>query len=108
MYIIIWTIWAIPTYRLYDSAINILLHEHVYTCTCIIFLVIDIKTEIEQSSLEYTNDVAHLSKEERSKSLNRIQEMFKKATENSDNKVQIAMQMYEMVSTLLSCMPTAL
>ena len=24
--------------------------------------------------------------------------MFKKATENSDNKVQIAMQMYEMVS----------
>ena len=42
--------------------------------------------------------MAHLNKEERSKSLNKIQDMFKKAAENSDNKVQIAMQMYEMVS----------
>lgn len=46
--------------------------------------------------------MAQLNKEERSKSLNKIQEMFKKATENSDNKVQIAMQMYEMVRRVLT------
>jgi inhibitor of growth protein 5 len=61
-------------------------------------LLLDIKSEIEESSRDYVNSVSRLGKEERSKSLNKIQEMFKKATENSDNKVQIAMQMYEMVS----------
>lgn len=63
----------------------------MYVCT-------DIKAEIDDCSCEYISDVARLSKEERSKSLNKIQDLFKKATENSDNKVQIAMQMYEMVS----------
>ena len=65
-----------------------------------LFYFVDIKTEIEDSSREYVANVTSLSKEERAKSLNKIQEMFKKATENSDNKVQIAMQMYEMVSPL--------
>ena len=39
-----------------------------------------------------------LSKEERTERLGKIQEMFQKAREYSDDKVQIAMQMYEMVS----------
>lgn len=30
--------------------------------------------------------------------LNKVEDLFKKCVENSDNKVQIAMQMYEMVS----------
>ncbi len=38
-----------------------------------------------------------MSRDERVVELNKLQEMFKKAVENSDNKVQIAMQMYEMV-----------
>ena len=68
-------------------------------CLCsTLFYFVDIKTEIEDSSREYIVNVASLSKEEKAKSLNRIQEMFKKATENSDNKVQIAMQMYEKVN----------
>ena len=41
-----------------------------------------------------------LNKEERKQRLNKIQELFKKAMEYSDDKVQIAMQMYEMVSRL--------
>ena len=44
------------------------------------------QAEIQESSREYMSNVAHLSEEERSKSLNKIQEMFKKA------KVQRAMQ----------------
>ena len=47
------------------------------------------RAEIQESSREYMSNVAHLSEEERSKSLNEIQEMFKKATED---KVQRAMQ----------------
>ena len=80
--------------------------EHTINTFYYLLFAVDIKAEIEESSLEYTNNVAHLSKEERSKSLNKIQEMFKKATENSDNKVQIAMQMYEMVSTFLKSICT--
>ena len=73
--------------------------QHIQQCFTLFSLkCTGIKAEIEESSHEYMSSVAHLSKEERTKSLNKIQEMFKKATENSDNKVQIAMQMYEMVS----------
>ena len=39
-----------------------------------------------------------LSKDERKERLKKIQETFQKAREYSDDKVQIAMQMYEMVS----------
>ena len=42
-----------------------------------------------------------LSKEERKERLTKIQETFQKAREYSDDKVQIAMQMYEMVSQFL-------
>ena len=39
-----------------------------------------------------------LNKEQRTEKLKKIQETFQKAREYSDDKVQIAMQMYEMVS----------
>ena len=84
-------IWAdfgrCPTVIIHSASL------HIATRVCT-----DIKAEIDDCSCEYISDVARLSKEERSKSLNKIQDLFKKATENSDNKVQIAMQMYEMVS----------
>lgn len=57
----------------------------------------DIKTEIDRCSQSYRQEMGKLSESERGKELGTIQEMFKKAIENSDNKVQIAMQMYEMV-----------
>ncbi|XP_064398780.1 inhibitor of growth protein 5-like isoform X2 [Halichondria panicea] len=57
----------------------------------------DIKSEIDQSSQKYRLEVEGLNETERGKELSAIQDMFKKAIENSDNKVQMAMQMYEMV-----------
>jgi len=43
-----------------------------------------------------------MNKDDKISELSKVQEMFKKAVENSDNKVQIAMQMYEMVSLHIS------
>ena len=60
----------------------------------------DLRSEVETSSHEYRDQVRELNKEERKQRLNKIQELFKKAMEYSDDKVQIAMQMYEMVSRL--------
>ena len=59
----------------------------------------DIKTEIDRCSQKYRQEVGKMSESEseRGQELEAIQEMFKKAIENSDNKVQMAMQMYEMV-----------
>ena len=57
----------------------------------------DIKTEIDRCSQKYRQEVGKMSESERGQELGAIQEMFKKAIENSDNKVQMAMQMYEMV-----------
>ena len=57
----------------------------------------DIKTEIDRCSQKYRQEVEKMSESERGQELGAIQEMFKKAIENSDNKVQTAMQMYEMV-----------
>ena len=39
-----------------------------------------------------------LSREEREKQLKKIEDLFQKAKEYTDNKVQIAVQIYEMVS----------
>lgn len=67
----------------------------------VISLPVDLKTDIERSSHTYCKNVSRLSKDDRIVELNKVQEMFKKAVENTDNKVQIAMQMYEMVSQRL-------
>jgi hypothetical protein len=53
--------------------------------------------EIEVNSADYKAKVKDLSKAERKERLTKIQETFQKAREYSDDKVQIAMQMYEMV-----------
>ena len=60
----------------------------------------DLLGEIELNSQDYRSSVRHLGKEERKKKLKKIQELFAKAREYSDDKVQIAMQMYEMVCEL--------
>lgn len=57
----------------------------------------DLLEEIETNSEGYRSKVKKLSREERRKQLCRIQELFQKSKEYSDDKVQIAMQMYEMV-----------
>ena len=65
--------------------------------TAISLLYADMKAEIEVKSKYYRGNVSKLNKDERITELNGVQDMFKKAVENSENKVQIAMQMYEMV-----------
>ncbi|CAI8048012.1 Inhibitor of growth protein 5 [Geodia barretti] len=57
----------------------------------------DLLKEIDVNSADYKAKVKDLSKEERKERLTKIQETFQKAREYSDDKVQIAMQMYEMV-----------
>ncbi|CAI8048011.1 Inhibitor of growth protein 5 [Geodia barretti] len=61
----------------------------------------DLLKEIDVNSADYKAKVKDLSKEERKERLTKIQETFQKAREYSDDKVQIAMQMYEMVSQFL-------
>ena len=57
----------------------------------------DLLGEIDTNSHEYKSSVKELGKDERKDRLSKIQELFQKAREYSDDKVQIAMQMYEMV-----------
>ena len=57
----------------------------------------DLKTDIERGSKTYCKMVSRLSRDDRIVELNKVQDLFKKAMENTENKVQIAMQMYEMV-----------
>ena len=54
--------------------------------------------EIDTCKKSYKEHVAQLSREEREKQLKKIEDLFQKAKEYTDNKVQIAVQIYEMVS----------
>ena len=61
-------------------------------------MLLDLKADIERSSNSYCRRVNRLNKDDMVVELNKVDDMFKKAMDNSDNKVQIAMQMYDMVS----------
>ena len=57
----------------------------------------DLKAEIEGLASEYLNSVAVLSPTGRLDRLQRIQTAFARCREFGDDKVQLAMQTYEMV-----------
>ena len=57
----------------------------------------DIMKEAEQCTKEYKRTVASLSKEGRKEKICKIEELHQKAKEYSDDKVQLAMQLYEMI-----------
>ena len=57
----------------------------------------DIIREAEQHTKEYKRTVATLSREDRKEKIAKVEELHQKAKEYSDDKVQLAMQMYEMV-----------
>lgn len=57
----------------------------------------DIMVQIDGSSDEYLRKVRDLSPSKRKAEMEKIQKMFKKAKEISDDKVQIAIQTYELV-----------
>ncbi|XP_062848938.1 inhibitor of growth protein 5b isoform X2 [Trichomycterus rosablanca] len=55
------------------------------------------KVEIDRLASEYVEKVRKLSSEERVEHLKRIEEAYSKCKEFSDDKVQLAMQIYELV-----------
>lgn len=70
-------------------------------CMCIyVFngkLVSDLKAEIDKLATEYISNARTLSSEEKLGLLKQIQEAYGKCKEFGDDKVQLAMQTYEMV-----------
>lgn len=61
---------------------------------------LDKKAEIDILAAEYIATVKTLSSEQRVAHLQKIQSAYNKCKEYSDDKVQLAMQTYEMVSGL--------
>ncbi|ROT64894.1 inhibitor of growth protein 5 isoform X1 [Penaeus vannamei] len=57
----------------------------------------DVMRNIDQISDEYLSGVKGLSPEKRSEQMSKIQKMFNRAKEYSDDKVQLAIQTYELV-----------
>ena len=57
----------------------------------------DTLREIDENVKDYKKSVSSLTQDERKKRLSKIDELYQKAKEYSDDKVQLAMQMYEMV-----------
>lgn len=58
----------------------------------------DLIREIDTTSQDFKKNVHTLGREDRKRKLTKISESYQKAREYSDNKVQIAVQMYEMVN----------
>lgn len=56
------------------------------------------KSEIDKLAEEYIKNVRNLAPDQRVEHLQKIQNGFSKCKEYSDDKVQLAMQTYEMVS----------
>lgn len=74
---------------------------HCSVCVCIYLfngkLVSDLKSEIDKLATEYISNARTLSSEEKLGLLKQIQEAYGKCKEFGDDKVQLAMQTYEMV-----------
>ncbi|KAL5474455.1 hypothetical protein EMCRGX_G026403 [Ephydatia muelleri] len=68
----------------------------------------DLIREIETTSQEFKKNVHTLGREDRKRKLTKISESYQKAREYSDNKVQIAVQMYEMVDKYIRKLDTDL
>lgn len=64
-----------------------------YLCCCA-----EKKVEIDKLAEEYIATVKNLASEQRVEHLQKIQNAYSKCKEFSDDKVQLAMQTYEMVS----------
>lgn len=60
--------------------------------------VLDLKGQIDSLAKEYTANARTLSSEQKLSILRQIQQSYSKCKEFGDDKVQLAMQTYEMVS----------
>lgn len=77
--IILFSIFPFPVFKL--------------SCKCV-----EKKGEIDKLAEEYISSVRNLATEQRVEHLQKIQSAYSKCKEFSDDKVQLAMQTYEMVS----------
>lgn len=68
--------------------------------------VVDLKAEIDKLATEYMSSARSLSPEEKLALLKQIQEAYGKCKEFGDDKVQLAMQTYEMVCSVCGSPPT--
>ena len=58
----------------------------------------DILKNIDRMADDYTRDVYKMPREKRGEMVKKIETLFEKSREYGDDKVQLAMQTYEMVS----------
>ena len=63
--------------------------------------LLDLLKEIDDMADKYAGSVRNLSPVEKTEKLKKMEESFAKAKELSDDKVQLAMQTYEMVNNAL-------
>lgn len=73
---------------------------HPFWSYCIVSL--DLKGQIDSLAREYTANARTLSSEQKLTMLRQIQQSYGKCKEFGDDKVQLAMQTYEMVGLNLS------
>lgn len=62
------------------------------------FCLLDLKGQIDSLAKEYTANARTISSEQKLSILRQIQQSYSKCKEFGDDKVQLAMQTYEMVS----------
>lgn len=62
------------------------------------FRLLDLKGQIDSLAKEYTANARTISSEQKLSILRQIQQSYSKCKEFGDDKVQLAMQTYEMVS----------
>lgn len=77
--------------------------EHLFNFETFLFL--DLKGQIDSLAKEYTANARTLSSEQKLSILRQIQQSYSKCKEFGDDKVQLAMQTYEMVGTSLFYRP---
>lgn len=65
-----------------------------------VFFVLDLLKDIDGLAEEYLKNVRGMSPEKRTQKLSSIETKFSKSREYGDDKVQLAMQTYEMVNHL--------
>lgn len=70
---------------------------------CTLFSFSDLKGQIDSLAKEYTANARTLSSEQKLSILRQIQQSYSKCKEFGDDKVQLAMQTYEMVCILWAC-----
>lgn len=74
--------------------------SHLFLFYFYFYFCLDLKGQIDSLAKEYTANARTLSSEQKLSILRQIQQSYSKCKEFGDDKVQLAMQTYEMVGIL--------